>query len=180
MENTTAVDVREEAEAFPLPVPPTRFVLVARFALALVVRLVAVIGVFLLALQWASRDEITLALVRVLFTLCLLVVLLAQLGRVEDFLRATTRQLQILEGLAQHDRAVRLYLRRVYGLGRPILGADLYTVVERDNRIKNAAEAAAEAQARAEREQAVQARIQALVAAPDQPAPPTSAPEQSA
>lgn len=180
MENTTVVNVCEEAGAFPLPVPPTRFVLVARFALTLVVRLVAVIGVFLLALQWAPQNEIALAIVRGLFILVLLLVLLAPLGRLEDLLRATTRQLEILEGLAQQDPSVRLYLRRVYGLGRPILAADLLAVVERDNRIKNVARAAAEAQARAEREQAVQARIQALVTAPDQPAPPSSAPEQRA
>lgn len=181
MENTTAVNAREEAGAFPLPAPPNRLVLSAWVCFALLVCFALVVGVYLIG-AGLVRAPIALSV------LGYAVIVIALYGlRVRGLLdtltcmqRATTSQLELLEGLAQQDSEVRLYLRRIYYLGRPILAADLLAVLERDNRIKKAAEGTADAQGRAEREQAVQARIWALVAAPDQPAPPTSAPEQSA
>ena len=177
MEHTTAVNVREEAGAFPLPVPPTRHALLAKVYLGLLVRFAMAAGVFFLGQGWLddSKD-------RLVFLCVVVAVALWRLGVgpwlswLSGLQRANTLQLETLEALAQHDAEVRLYLRRIFGLGRPILHADLTAVLERTEQIKTAAQT----KATTERDRAVQARIQALVSAPDRPTPARSAPGQEA
>lgn len=179
MENTTAVNVREEAGAFPLPVPPTKHALTARAFLVLLVCSAAAVGMYLIGLVWVV-DDIQGRVVLGFVVLFVAFYVLTAVGPLPDMFaglfRAESLHLALLESLAQQDPEVRLYLRRVYGLGRPILAADVNVVLARKKKI----EARAEELDRAECERAIQERLQALVSAPDQSPRPISTPGQEA
>jgi hypothetical protein len=173
----TAVNEREVAKAIPLPDPPTRPHLLARGCLGLVVCMAAGIGVYLIGSGWVNEDGMRAAIGCGVFGAALFSLIVDPwFDRLEALQRATREQLERLEGLAQQDPEVRLYLRRVYGLGRPILDADMQVVLKRKKKIQ----ARAKELDRAERDRAIQERLQALVSTPDQSPRPVSTPGQEA